>query len=139
MKSFRMRKSSSVFTSADILGRLRGLVCSEKYRSIASLSELDDRAPFKIAGAIVNVEKKFTRRDGKPFAVVWLEDLTQMLEVVVWNEVYLKVSDALVSGRVIEIKGTLDKREEVLRATATEIDCSRPAKLMGEGTIDRRI
>ena len=38
-----------------------------------------------------------------------------------WNEVYLKVSDALVAGRVVEIKGTLDKREEVLRATALEI------------------
>jgi len=25
---------------------------------------LDDRAPFKIAGAIVEVEKKFTRKEG---------------------------------------------------------------------------
>jgi DNA polymerase III subunit alpha len=94
---------------------------AKDYRSVASLAELDDRAPFKIAGAILEVEKKFTRKEGKPFAVVWLEDLTDMLEVVVWNEVYLKVSDALAAGRVIEVKGMLDKREEVLRATATEI------------------
>jgi len=51
---------------------------------------------FKIAGAIAQVEKKFTKKEGKPFAVVWLEDLMDMLEVVVWNEVYLKVSDILV-------------------------------------------
>jgi DNA polymerase III alpha subunit len=44
-----------------------------------------------------------------------------MLEVVVWNEVYVKISDALVAGRVIEIKGTLDKRDDALRATAQEI------------------
>ncbi len=94
---------------------------AKNYRSIASLAELDDRAPFKVAGSIVNVEKKFTRREGKPFAVVWLEDLTDMLEVVVWNEVYLKVSDALAAGQVVEIKGTLDRRDEVLRATALEI------------------
>ncbi|HJW38863.1 MAG TPA: OB-fold nucleic acid binding domain-containing protein, partial [Candidatus Udaeobacter sp.] len=93
----------------------------KNYRSIASLAELDDRALFKIAGAIVEVEKKFTRREGKPFAVLCIEDLTHMLEVVVWNEVYLKVSDALAPGRVVEIKGTLDKREEVLRGTALEI------------------
>ena len=104
------------------------LFATRNYRSIASLDELDDRAPFKIAGAIVEVEKKFTRREGKPFAVVWLEDLTEMLEVVVWNEVYLKVSDALAAGRVIEIKGTLDKREEVLRATALEIRLLAPEK-----------
>src|SRR5438445_2764898 len=94
---------------------------AKNYRSIASLAELDDRAPFKVAGSIVNVEKKFTRREGKPFAVLWIEDLTDMLEVVVWNEVYLKVSDALTAGRVVEIKGTLDKRDEVPRATALEI------------------
>jgi len=94
---------------------------AKNYRSIASLAELDDRAPFKIAGAIAEVEKKFTRREGKPFAVLWVEDLTNMLEVVVWNEVYLRVADALAAGRVVEIKGTMDKREEVLRATALEI------------------
>src|SRR5438445_1664721 len=94
---------------------------AKNYRSIASLAGLDDRAPFKVAGSIVNVEKKFTRREGKPFAVLWIEDLTDMLEVVVWNEVYLKVSDALTAGRVVEIKGTLDKRDEVPRATALEI------------------
>jgi DNA polymerase-3 subunit alpha len=107
------------------------LFAAKNYRSIASLNELDDRAPFKIAGAIVEVEKKFTRREGKPFAVVWLEDLTDMLEVVVWNEVYLKVSDALAAGRVIEIKGTLDKREEVLRAQALEIRLLAPGKTNG--------
>jgi len=101
---------------------------TKNYRSVASLAELDDRAPFKIAGAIVEVEKKFTRKEGKPFAVIWLEDLTDMLEVVVWNEVYLKVSDALAAGRVVEVKGTLDKREEVLRATATEIRLIAPEK-----------
>jgi DNA polymerase-3 subunit alpha len=107
------------------------LFAAKNYRSIASLGELDDRAPFKIAGAIVEVEKKFTRREGKPFAVVWIEDLTNMLEVVVWNEVYLKVSDALAAGRVVEVKGTLDKREEALRATALEIRLLAPVKTNG--------
>jgi DNA polymerase-3 subunit alpha len=104
---------------------------AKKYRSIASLSELDDRAPFKIAGAIVEVEKKFTRREGKAFAVVWIEDLTSMLEVVVWNEVYLKISDALAAGRVVEIRGTLDKREDAVRAVAQDIKILTPQKTNG--------
>ena len=116
------------------------LFAAKNYRSIASLSDLDDRASFKIAGAIVSVEKKFTRKEGKPFAVVWLEDLTTVLEVVVWNEVYLKVSDALAAGRVVELKGTLDKREEVLRATALEIRLLAPRKTNGanEDSTDAR-
>jgi DNA polymerase-3 subunit alpha len=107
------------------------LFAAKNYRSIASLSELDDRATFKIAGAIVEVEKKFTRREGKPFAVIWVEDLTDMLEVVVWNEVYLKISDTLAAGGVVEIRGTLDKRDDALRAVAQEIKTLMPQKKNG--------
>jgi DNA polymerase III alpha subunit len=60
--------------------------------------------------------------------------------VVVWNEVYLKVSDALATGRVVEVKGTLDKREEALRATALEIRLLAPGKTNGanEDSADAR-
>ena len=89
-----------------------------KYQTIASLNELPDRASFRIGGAITQVDKKFTKKEGKPFAVVWLEDLTSTLEVVLWNEVYVEVAEALVLGRVIAVKGTLDRRDDALRAVA---------------------
>ena len=89
-----------------------------KYQTITSLNELADRASFKIAGAIVQVDKKFTKKEGKPFAVVFLEDLTATLEVVLWNEVYTTVAEALVLGRVIAVQGTLDRRDDSLRAVA---------------------
>jgi DNA polymerase III subunit alpha len=88
------------------------------YQTITSLNELPDRASFKIAGAIVQVDKKFTKKEGKPFAVVFLEDLTATLEVVLWNEVYTTVAEALVLGRVMAIQGTLDRRDDSLRAVA---------------------
>src|SRR5438477_8386267 len=109
------------YVSGHPLDAYADVFASKNYRSIASLGELGDRAQFKIAGAIAEVEKKFTKKEGKPFAVVRLEDLMDMLEVVVWNEVYLKVSDILVPGRVVELKATLDRRDEMLRATAVEI------------------
>src|SRR5213595_2941192 len=94
---------------------------AKNYRSIASLGDLDDRASFKIAGALVQIDKKFTKREGKPFAVVWVEDLSGTLEVVLWNEVYIKVADALAPGRVVEIRGTVDKRDEAVRAIAENV------------------
>jgi len=109
------------YVSGHPLDAYAGVFAVKNYRSIASLGELDDRAQFRIGGAIVEVEKKFTKKEGKPFAVVWLEDLMDTLEIVVWNEVYLKVSDILVPGRVVELKATLDRRDEMLRATAVEI------------------
>jgi DNA polymerase-3 subunit alpha len=116
------------YVSGHPLDAYADVFAAKNYRSIASLSNLEDRAPFRIAGAIVDVEKKFTRKEGKPFAVVWIEDRADMLEVVVWNEVYLKVSGALEAGRVIEIKGTLDKRDEIPRAVAQEIKTLSPQK-----------
>ena len=94
------------------------MLADGKYQTIASLNELPDRASFRIGGAIVQVDKKFTKKEGKPFAVVWLEDLSATLEVVLWNEVYMKVADALVLGRVIAVQGTLDRRDDALRAVA---------------------
>src|ERR1700730_964013 len=43
------------------------LFVAKNYPAIASLGELDDRAQFKAGGAIVQIDKKFTRREGKPF------------------------------------------------------------------------
>src|SRR5438874_2368403 len=94
------------------------LLAEGKYQTIISLNELPDRASFKIAGAIVQVDKKFTKKEGKPFAVVFLEDLTATLEVVLWNEVYTTVAEALVLGRVLAVHGTLDRRDDALRAVA---------------------
>jgi DNA polymerase-3 subunit alpha len=97
------------------------LFAAKNYPAIASLGELDDRAQFKAGGAIVQIDKKFTRREGKPFAIIWIEDLTGTLEVVIWNDVYVKVSDALATGRVVEIQGTIDTRGDSLRATAQKM------------------
>src|SRR5216110_1636933 len=119
------------YVSGHPLDAYAEVIAAKNYRSINSLGELDDRAAFKIAGAIVQVEKKFTRKEGKPFAVVWVEDLMDVLEVVVWNEVYLKISDALAAGRVVEIRATLDKRDDALRATAQDIKMLTPDKTNG--------
>jgi len=102
------------------------LLGSGKYQAIASLGELSDRATFTIAGAISQVDRKFTKKEGKPFAVVFLEDLTGTLEVVLWNETYVTVAHALEPGSVIAIRGTIDKRDDSIRATAQKVKVLTP-------------
>ena len=119
------------YVSGHPLDAYAAAFAAKNYRTIASLGDLDDRASFKIAGALVQIDKKFTRREGKPFAVVWVEDLSGTLEVVLWNEVYMKVADALAPGRVVEIRGTLDKRDDTVRATADNVTTPTPGKANG--------
>jgi len=97
------------------------VIANGKYQTIASLTELADRATFRVAGAITQVDKKFTRKEGKPFAVVWLEDLGGTLELVIWNELYLECGEKLVPGNVVGVRGKLDLRDESLRATAEKL------------------
>ena len=93
----------------------------ERYVSIATLSEQEDKSTVTIAGALVSVEKKFTKKDSKPFAVVVLEDLTDQIEIMIWSDTYNKAQDRLVQGAVVELTGRLDKREEGPRLTANEV------------------
>jgi len=101
---------------------------TRNYQTIASLGEMPDRAIFKIAGAVVQIDKKFTKREGKPFAVIWLEDLSGTLEVVLWNEVFSEVATTLALGRVAVLKGTIDKRDDSVRATAQKLVLLTPEK-----------
>ena len=121
------------YVSGHPLDAYADLFSGKNYQSIASLGELEDRAQFGIAGAIVQVEKKFTRKEGKPFAVVWIEDRTGTLEVVVWNDVYVTVSEILVPGKVVELRGTIDARGDSLRATAQKVRVPSATKANGSG------
>ncbi|MBA2433801.1 MAG: DNA polymerase III subunit alpha, partial [Chthoniobacterales bacterium] len=110
------------------------LFASGKYQTITSLGELDDRATFTIAGAIAQVDRKFTKKEGKPFGVVFVEDLTGVVEVVLWNETYVPVASLLEPGKVIAIRGTVDKRDDSVRATAQKVRLLNPEAAPPEET-----
>jgi DNA polymerase-3 subunit alpha len=107
------------------------LFAAKNYQPIASLAQLPDRSIFTIGGALIQIDKKFTRKEGKPFAVVWIEDLTGTIEVVIWNDVYIPIADTLETGRVIVIRGAVDARGDALRATAQKVKVLTSAKSNG--------
>ncbi len=94
---------------------------SPRYTPIAQLSTLEDRATFRAAGALAEVNKKFTKKEGKPFAVIQLEDLTGSVEAMVWNEVFTKSAALLEKGAVVAVSGKVDKRGEEMRVVINEI------------------
>ena len=103
------------------LDEYRPLLEGGKYVPIASLAGQEDRSTVSIAGALISVEKKFTKKDSKPFAVVVLEDLTDQIEVMVWNEAYTKSQAHLVQGNVVSITGRLSLRDEGPRVSGDEL------------------
>jgi len=103
------------------LDEYRTVLEGGKYKAISSLAEQEDKSTLQVAGALEAVDKKFTKKDGKPFAIVILEDLTGSIEIMIWNEVFLKSSAHLEKGRVVSITARLDKRDDGLRLVASEV------------------
>jgi DNA polymerase-3 subunit alpha len=103
------------------LDEYRPLLEGGKYVPIASLAGQEDKSTVSIAGALISVEKKFTKKESKPFAVVILEDLTDQIEVMVWNEAYTKSQAHLVLGNVVSITGRLSLRDEGPRLSGDEL------------------
>jgi DNA polymerase-3 subunit alpha len=103
------------------LDEYRSLLEGGKFVPIASLANQEDKTTVSIAGALVSVEKKFTKKDSKPFAVVVLEDLTDQIEVMIWNEAYTKAQVHLQQGNVVSITGQLSLRDEGLRLRGDEL------------------
>ncbi|XHR28246.1 MAG: DNA polymerase III subunit alpha [Chthoniobacteraceae bacterium] len=103
------------------LDEFRSVLESGKYLPIASLGGQEDKATVVVAGALASVERKFTKKESKQFAILNLEDLTGSIEVMVWSETFNKTNSLLVQGEVVSITGRLDKREESPRLTASDV------------------
>lgn len=115
------------YVTAHPLDPYREVLDTGKFTSVAGLEEKDDRAVVKVAGLISSVQKKFTKSGGKPCAFLALEDFTGKLEVRVWSEACEKFAAHLVAGKVVQITGRLDKRDDKPAVTAQEIAVLPPA------------
>jgi DNA polymerase-3 subunit alpha len=115
------------YVTAHPLDPYRGTLEKGKFTTVAALDEMDDRATVTVAGLLDSVEKKFTKSSGKPCAFLVLEDFTRKVEVRVWSDNYDKLVALLVPGRVVQITGRLDKRDDKPAITASEIKVLPPA------------
>ena len=92
------------------------------YSSVADVLQLSEgSSTTKMAGMLISVDKRFTKTEGKPFALVVLEDYTGSLEISVWNETFVKVSELLNIGTVVSLSVRVAKREESLRVSMSNV------------------
>ena len=108
------------------LNEYRSILENGKYTPINSLADKEDKTTVQVAGALEAVEKKFTKKEGKPFAIVMLEDLTGSIEIRIWSEAFAKCSQLLEKGKVISVTARLDRRDDTLGLVASEIKLLKP-------------
>ncbi|WP_445400329.1 DNA polymerase III subunit alpha [Streptomyces sp. LE64] len=91
----------------------------------ASISQLTggehgDGAVVTIGGIISGLQRKMTKQ-GNAWAIATVEDLAGSIECMFFPATYQLVSTQLVEDAVVFVKGRLDKREDVPRLVAMEL------------------
>jgi DNA polymerase-3 subunit alpha len=114
------------YVSGHPLDRFAGNFDSGKFSTIAQASQTEESGSFKLAGLLATVEKKFTKKDGKPFGVLLLEDFTGSLEVTAWEDVFTKNAALLLPGSAVALNARIARREDSIRATATSVTALKP-------------
>ena len=103
------------------LNPYRSVLIGGRYTQITQLGTLEDRAEFRAAGSLTEVTKKFAKKDGKPFAIIRLEDLSGSIEAMVWNDLFTRSAKLLEVGQIIALAGTIDLRGEEMRVKINEV------------------
>jgi DNA polymerase-3 subunit alpha len=91
------------------------------FTPIVSLGEITEPRKEKIAGLIGTLEKKFTKKEGKPFGIFLLEDYSGSIEITMWNEDFVRYEALLQPGKVISCTLKLMPRDGGMRATASDL------------------
>ncbi len=82
----------------------------EKYAlaNTTTLAQLGNRSLTRIGGLIGAIQNGISKKNGKPYAMVTLEDLNSSVQVLCMNENYDKYRDLLTEGRAIFIIGEVN-------------------------------
>ncbi len=116
-----------------------GTLEKEKGIPLLQLQEISEPERAKVAGLITSVEKKFTKKEGKPFAILFLEDYSATMEVTVWSEAFLEHEALLEPGRAVSCFLKVIPRDGALRAIASDFKplTPLPSKKPVTITLDR--
>ncbi len=96
---------------------------------------------LSLAGLLTTVEKKFTKKDGRPFGIMTLEDDSGVLELTAWDESFSKHELLLKPGTVISCHVRITPRDGEIRAIGSDFKPlpAKPSKKPLRLRIDRNL
>jgi len=97
------------------------------YTRIADLKDLPDgRQTLKFAGLVQTLERRYTKKDGKPFVTLSFEDLTGTVEMNAWSEAVERCGDVLQVGSAVAVSASVSKSEDNMRISINTGKALRP-------------
>jgi DNA polymerase-3 subunit alpha len=95
----------------------------EKYslNNTASLAQLQSRSTTRIGGMIAAVQNGISKKNGKPYSMVTLEDLEGSVQILCMNENYEKYRELLVQNKPILVIGEVNTGDDKPKIFPQEI------------------
>jgi DNA-directed DNA polymerase III PolC len=93
--------------------------------SLGDLAEADDGAMKRVGGVVTALQRKWTKK-GDLMAVFVLEDLTSSVEVMVFPKTMAEHGHKLADDAVVLVRGRVDKRDDVPKFIAGEVEVFEP-------------
>jgi DNA polymerase-3 subunit alpha len=95
----------------------------EKYslNNTVSLAQLQSRSVTRIGGMIAAVQNGISKKNGKPYSMVTLEDLEGSVQILCMNENYEKYRELLVQGKPILVIGEVNTGDDKPKIFPQEI------------------
>jgi DNA polymerase-3 subunit alpha len=116
------REMLGLYVSDHPLLGVEHIIAAGSDATVADLAEsCDDGQIVTVGGIVASITRKVTKT-GSPWAVVQIEDLDGGVETLFFPQTYANVSHQLIEDEVVLVKARVDKREEMPRLIAMELN-----------------
>jgi DNA polymerase-3 subunit alpha len=116
------REMLGLYVSDHPLFGLEHILAVNTTMPISGVKEANDGSIVTLGGLITEVQMKTTKRSGERWAIVALEDLEGVAEILVWPKMFTSVGHMLTEDAIVLAKVRIDKRDdEGPRVAALEI------------------
>jgi DNA polymerase-3 subunit alpha len=120
------RETLGLYVSDHPLAIMAQDVAEMSTHSIGELGRLADRDRVRIAGLVVILAQKTTKKGGAPWAIATLEDLDGSVEVLLFPKSWTKVSHRIREGSVVAIEGRVSMRDGGVSVMPDEVTVLEP-------------
>jgi DNA polymerase III alpha subunit/intein/homing endonuclease len=134
------REMLGLYVSDHPLGEYAQAIGMLSTLSIADLrdAEYPPTDTIKLAGLVVSIERKTTKKAGEPWALVTIEDLDSSISLFVFPKTYSQYQDLLVRDSVLVFTGRAEKRDDGSTSVIIK-DISSPNLNLAQRKAERRV
>ncbi len=105
------RELLGFYVTGHPLDLFRELTDTYATHKISELAGMPDNAGVRLAGRIATLSRKISKRDGRPWAIITLEDIDSEVDCLVYSENYEEWQENITDNGLVFIEGYVNYRD----------------------------